>query len=54
MVAEGIQLLPKGAGVFFTEQSERNALISFAAALGKPKDLQERLGGGGATTPSST
>ena len=40
---EGILLLPEGVGVFYTEHSERDA-ISFAAALGKPKDLQERLG----------
>ena len=36
---EGILLLPGGAGVFYTEHSERDAMISFAAALGKPKDL---------------
>ena len=41
---EGILLLPEGAGAFYTEHSERNAMISFAAALGKPKDLQEGLG----------
>ena len=41
---EGFLLFPEGAGVFYTEHSERNAMISFAAALGKPKDLQERLG----------
>ena len=41
---EGNLLLPEGAGVFCTEHSERNAMISFAGAFGKPKDLQERLG----------
>ena len=41
---EGILLLPEGAGVFHTEHSERNAMISFAAVLGKPKHLQEGLG----------
>ena len=41
---EGTLLLSEGAGAFYTEHSERNAMISFAAALGNPKDLQERLG----------
>ena len=41
---EGILLTLEGAGLFYTEHPERNAMISFAAALGKRKDLQERLG----------
>ena len=51
---EGILLLPEGAGVFYTEHSERNAMISFAAALGIQRFCRRGSGGLGATAPSST
>ena len=45
-----ILLLPEGAGVFYTEHSEGNAMISFASQ----RVYRRGWGGGGATAPSST
>ena len=44
-----ILLLPEGAGVFYTEHSEGNAMISFASQ----RVCRRGSGGGGATAPSS-
>jgi hypothetical protein len=40
----GIYLLPPGAGLFWTEHSERNGVPTAAAALGHSDDVIKRLG----------
>ena len=42
--SQGFHLLPPGAGLFWTEHSERNGLPTAAAALGYPDDTIRRLG----------